>query len=169
MVRRFVAVLFALASLGASVAAAQYEAKREFGVDLGFVYASPDVSDSYFLITTPVDLRVGFVMSPKMTLEPRLNGTYISSSGNNAYTFGVDLNLLYGMNGNRNGLYLTVGGGLNMIGGTGISSANQFGVNGGIGTRSGLMRAEAFAGYNFEGDFESSMEFGVRLGLSFWN
>jgi hypothetical protein len=171
MVRKFVAVLVGLVLAGASVSAAQDAAKREFGVDLGFVYHSPDGGDSYFTIGTPVDVRVGFVSGEKLTFEPRVAFSYISDVlGDAAYTADLGLNVTYGMQSNRNGLYLTAGASTVLIGALG-ETASTFGFNGGIGTRSGMLRAEAFGAYlmeNTDKGIPADTQFGVRLGLSFW-
>lgn len=171
MLRKFVAVLFALALLGTTVSAAQDAAKYEFGVDLGFVYHSPDVGDSYFTIGTPVDVRVGFISGEKLTFEPRVQFSYISDVGGDAfYTSDLGLNVTYGMQGNRNGLYLTAGANAILVGALG-ETASTFGFNGGIGTRSGMLRAEAFGAYQMENTdkgIPADTQFGVRLGLSFW-
>ncbi len=178
-----VALVAALAIPAA--AAAQMEhgaAKHEFGVDIGFVYSSPDGGDGYFNIGTPVDLRVGFVSGAKLTIEPRLTLLYTSDlsqggGGDSGYDFDLGLNLTYGMGpgGNRKGLYLTGGAAVNLFD-FGASSESIISFNGGIGTRSGYgdgaIRPEAFFMYRLENSdafIPSEISFGLRLGLSLWH
>ena len=158
-------------------------AKHEFGVDLAFAYSSPDGGDGFFQIGTPVDLRVGFISGEKMTIEPRITLFYTSDlssggGGDGGYDFGLGLNLTYGMSpgGNRSGLYLTGGAGLELVDFGGGVNGSLISLNAGIGTRSaygsGAFRPEAFFRYDLENTdlgAPSVMSFGLRLGLSLWH
>ena len=181
MVRRFVAVLFALALIGASVGAAQDQpAKNEFGADVAFTYVSPDGGESFFTFATPVDLRVGFLLGTAATIEPRLTALYISKAGDfdgdgsldSFSDIGLGANVTYGLGagGNRRGLYITGGAAIELI--SAGQSENLVSFNGGVGTRSGLLRAEAFVGYVLENTTlgtPNTLTFGARLGVSLWN
>lgn len=167
-----------------AVAAAQHSMenpKHEFGVDLGVVYSKPSGGDGILRIGTPVDVRIGFVSSGKMEIEPRFTFTYASGGGDNAYVFTPDINLLFGLsaNGNKQGPFVTVGAGVDLthvsIGGI-SGSASQFNFNGGIGTRvpyeSGAIRLEAFVRYllkNTSKGLPNTLDIGARIGLSLWH
>ena len=168
-----------------AVAAAQGSsaAKHEFGVDLAFAYVSPDGGDGFFNIFSPVDLRVGFISGQKMTIEPRVTIAYTSDltgggGGDAGYDFGLGLNLTYGMSpgGNKSGLYLTGGAGVELLDFGGGTSGSLISFNAGLGTRSpwgsSAFRPEAFFNYALENTdlgAPSVMSFGLRLGLSFWH
>jgi hypothetical protein len=168
-----------------SIAAAQHSMdnpKHEFGVDLGVVYSKPKGGDGVFSIGTPVDVRIGFVSSGKMEIEPRFTFNYASGSGNNAYIFTPDINLLFGLSAdnNKKGPYVTVGAGVDLthlkVSGLPGTSTSQFNFNGGIGTRvpyeSGAVRLEAFARYllkNTSKGLPNTLDIGARIGLSLWH
>ncbi|MGH9258704.1 MAG: hypothetical protein ACRD08_02225 [Acidimicrobiales bacterium] len=176
------AALITLPAVAAAQAHGGAAAKHEFGVDLAFVYASPDGGDGYFNIGTPVDLRVGFVSGEKLTIEPRLTLLYTSDllqggGGDSGYDFDLGLNLTYGMSpgGNKKGLYLTGGAAVELFD-LGGGSDNFITFNGGIGTRAGYgdgaFRPEAFFSYrleNTDAGVPSEISFGLRLGLSLWH
>ena len=163
-----------------AVAAAQHsDAKHEFGIDLGLAYVSPDGGDGFFVLGTPIDVRVGFVSSGKLMFEPRLTLLYTSdvSGGGGAgsgYDFDLGLNLLYG-NDHKAGMYFTVGGAVELVDGGG-GSESFLSINGGIGTRSGYgsgaLRLEAFVNYDLENTnalTPSVLSIGARVGLSLWH
>jgi hypothetical protein len=159
-----------------TVAAAQQEmgeAKHEFGVDLSFAYLKPSGGgDGLFSISTPVDLRVGFIVGDKLVVEPRFRFNLLSGGGSSVYTFTPDLNFLMAFQGNKEGPYVTAGAGVDII--HAGETVTQFNFNGGIGTRTGAARLEAFVGYHLEKDastlfLPSFLTLGVRIGLSFWH
>jgi outer membrane protein with beta-barrel domain len=176
------AMITALA-LVPGIAAAQHmgNAKHEFGVDLGLVYSKPSGGDGVFQIGTPVDVRIGFVSSGKLEVEPRFTFTYASGGGDNAYVFTPDINLLFGLGaeGNKQGPYVTFGAGVDLthVSISGVSSStSQFNFNGGIGTRvpyeSGAIRLEAFVRYllkNTSKNLPNTLDIGARIGLSLWH
>ena len=171
-----------------AIAAAQHDmssmghqAKHEVGVDLGVVYSKPSGSDGVISIGTPVDVRLGFVSSGKLEVEPRFTFLYASGGGNNAYTFTPDINFLFGLgaDNNKKGPYFTVGAGVDLahasIGGV-SGSTSQFNFNGGLGTRvpyeSGAFRLEAFARYHLKNTSKglpNQLDIGARIGLSLWH
>jgi hypothetical protein len=160
---------------------------HEVGVDLTFFYSNVSSlvpggsSVSHIIIGTPVDVRLGFVVSQTMVVEPRIGFQFDSKGTGTSSTFilaPLDLNLLFNVGGSANykkGMYLTAGAGLNYASGGG-NSASQFSVNGGIGTRvpyeSGALRLEAFVRENFKNSSKgipSALDIGARVGLSLWH
>ena len=95
-------------------------------------------------------------------------------TGQSAYTFTPDLNLLFAKD-QRKGMYWTVGAGIDLLHAAG-SSATQIGFNGGIGQRkpyeSGAIRMEAFLQYklkNTSKGLPNELNIGARVGLSLWH
>ena len=176
--------LAAALTLVPAIVAAQHSMenpKHEFGVDLAAVYSKESGSDGVFSIGTPVDVRIGFVSSGALEVEPRFSFSYATGGGDNIYVFTPDINLLFGLSAdhNKKGPYFTVGAGVDLahasFGGV-SSSASQFNFNGGIGTRvpyeSAAFRLEAFARYNLKNTSKglpNELEIGARIGLSFWH
>ncbi|HET7790682.1 MAG TPA: hypothetical protein VFK78_07775 [Gemmatimonadales bacterium] len=157
--------------------------KHEFGVDLAAFWASQSfggVSASNFNITTPVDVRVGFVSSGAMQFEPRLSFTFATaqSGGQSSHAIAPDLNVLFGLGkakAHNDNKYFTAGVGANLVGLGGVSYT-QLTVNGGIGMRSpyesGAFRLEAFVAYatkNTSKGVPSTLAIGARIGLSLWH
>jgi len=170
MVSRIVAVCLALTLAGVSVSAAQEAMNREIGVDVGFAYVSPDGGDSFLTIGTPVDARVGFAVGDRATVEPRVSFVFISDVGGDAaYTLDLGTNLTYGLKTFSDGVYLTGGANIILLG-AGGESENLFGLNAGVGTRAGSGRFEAFVSYRFENTNVSPAvtQIGVRLGVTSW-
>lgn len=178
-------------ALAPAVATAQHSMampSHEFGADLGFMYQSVSSlvsggsSFNHFLIGTPVDLRLGFVVSKTLVIEPRLALGFDSkgAAGGTSSSFSLaplDVNALFNLGGGtyRKGMYLTAGAGINLFSGGG-NSASQFSFNGGIGTRvpyeSGAIRLEAFVRENLKNTSKaipSSLDIGARVGLSLWH
>src|SRR5512135_2131853 len=157
--------------------------KHEFGVDLSAVYSMPSCSGcSGHIISamTPVDVRVGFLSSGKLSFEARFSGTWINTdvggSSTTLVTLGPGANLLYRLAGTapNHNTYLTVGGELAYAKATGSSSTTQFSVDGGIGLRRGkgalASRAELFGAYSFKTSSTLAMiHIGLRLGMSFFD
>jgi len=163
-------------------------ARHEFGVDLSLMYTKEgsgcSTDCSLFRALTPVDVRIGFLSSGPLSVEPRFALSYITGGGAHLLQFTPGLNVLYGF-GTRSGLhnsmgpYLTGGAALSLthVGAGGTStSATQVSVNVGIGTRkawgSAAFRPEAFFRYNFENSgkgIPASFDLGARIGLSFFH
>jgi hypothetical protein len=176
-------------ALAPALATAQHSMampSHEFGADLAFMYQSVSSlisggsSFNHILIGTPVDLRLGFVVSPTLVIEPRIGIAFDSKGTGTSSTFTLaplDVNALFNLGGGtyRKGMYLTAGAGLNYFSGGG-ASASQFSFNGGIGTRvpyeSGAIRLEAFVRENLKNSSKgipSSLDIGARVGLSLWH
>ncbi|HVM43154.1 MAG TPA: hypothetical protein VMT77_06590 [Gemmatimonadales bacterium] len=156
--------------------------EHELGVDLSLVYQSPSGGNGVFRVMTPVDVRLGFVSSGRMSFEPRFTLDFASSSGTTVYNIGPDLNLLWKLgpgHGPHNlmGPYLTAGVGTNIISfGTGGSSGATLTFNGGLGTRipwgPGAFRVEGFVAYtpkNTSLGAPNTLSIGARGGISLWH
>ncbi len=154
---------------------AQHEFGVDFGAAFGHVGSGCAANCGTFEFGTPVDLRIGFV-GRSMSVEPRVTLSYLSQGGGHILLFTPDVNFLkpMGKSTARKGLYLTAGAGVNIVSASGVSSQNQFSLNGGVGTRipyeSAAWRLEGFLRYNFEsGALPSGYNVGVRAGLSLWH
>jgi hypothetical protein len=184
------ALVIAGLTLGPALAVAQHSMgampAHEFGADLTLYYGNYSlggVSQSHFVIGTPVDLRLGFVTSKTLVVEPRIGFSYDSKSlaagSQSLLAFAPDLNFLFNLGSGtyRQGMYLTAGAGLNLLSiGGGGGSVTQFALNGGIGTRvpyeSGAIRLEAFVRETFKNTSKnapSELAIGARVGLSLWH
>lgn len=183
------ALLAAGMALAPALAVAQHSMgampAHEFGADLTAYYGNYSLtgfpSVSHFVIATPVDLRVGFVTSKTLVVEPRIGFAYDSkgTGTNSLLQFMPDLNFLFNLGSGtyRQGMYLTAGAGLSLLSaGGGGGSLTQFAVNGGIGTRvpyeSGAIRLEAFVRETFKNTSKnapSELAIGARIGLSLWH
>jgi hypothetical protein len=165
-------------------AAAQHAmgAKHEVGVDVAVMYQSQSfggTTATHLLLLTPVDVRLGLVSKgkAKYMFEPRFTLAFDSKdpiSGQSAYVFTPDLNLLFAKD-QRKGMYWTVGAGIDLLHAAG-NSATQIGFNGGIGQRKpyggGAIRMEGFLQYKLKNNgkgLPSDVNIGVRLGLSLWH
>ncbi|HKW41663.1 MAG TPA: hypothetical protein VJN39_10460, partial [Gemmatimonadales bacterium] len=162
------------------------QAKHEFGADIAAAYAHQSlggVSVNQFIAGTPVDLRIGFMAGDKLVVEPRFFFRYASKGGFNtstgsseaAYLFTPDVNFLVAFQDNRKGPYVTVGVGADLEKLT-QTTTGQLTINGGVGIRvpyeSGAIRPEAFGRYTFKNEpngVPSTLEIGVRIGLSLWH
>jgi hypothetical protein len=155
--------------------------KKEFGVDLGLSWVSPDIGDSRIRIGTPLAIRIGFVPRGRLMWEPRFALAYDSEgAGSAAYTFTPGIAALYSMtpSRHRSGWYLLGGAGLNLLslGVPGASSATTFSFGAGAGTRRRLgnaaLRFEGGLQYDTEDSdagVPSQFSIGARVGLSFWH
>jgi hypothetical protein len=176
--------------LAPALAAAQHSMgampAHEVGVDLTLYYGNYSLagaSQSHFVIGTPVDVRLGFVTSNTMVVEPRIAFSYdskaLAAAGNSVLAISPDLNFLFNLGSGtyKKGMYLTAGAGLNLLSvGGGVGSVTQFSLNGGIGTRvpyeSGAIRLEAFIRETFKNTSKnapSELAIGARVGLSLWH
>ncbi len=177
-----------LAAVGATAQEMGGRPEHELGVDLALMYTkegSGCATDcGFFTAATPVDLRIGFLTSGPLSVEPRLTFDYVAGSGAHALHTMPGVNVLYqiGTGSGHKGLmgpYLTAGAAIDIIdvGGGGVSgSATQPSVNVGIGDRvawgTAAFRPEAFFRYNFENSgkgIASSFDVGVRVGISLFH
>ncbi len=155
---------------------------HEFGVDLALVYQSPSGGTGVFRVMTPVDVRLGFVSTGRVSLEPRFVLDFATASGSTVYNIGPDLNVLWKLGPgsgpyNLMGPYLTAGAGVNIISfGSGSTSGATFTLNAGLGSRirygSGAFRVEGFVGYtpkNTSLGTVSTLSIGARGGISLWH
>lgn len=154
-------------------------AMHELGVDVSAAYSHESFTPSvnHFLIATPVDVRIGFVSKSSIMFEPRVAVLFDSkepATNQSAYVLMPDINVLYGKD-HKKGMYFTAGAGLDLLHAVG-TSATQFALNGGVGTRtpyeSGAIRLEAFAQYKFKNTSKglpNVLNIGARIGLSLWH
>lgn len=173
------AVIAAGLTLAPALVAAQHAMAmpaHEVGVDIAFAYVKPSGGTGQFLVMSPVDVRLGFVMENGMTLEPRVGIKFLSGGGVSSHDVSLDLNLTKALGGTyRKGGYFTVGAGAEFLGQTG-SSGTLISFNGGIGTRSpwesGAVRLEGFVQYGLKNTtlgIPSTLAIGARVGLSLWH
>jgi hypothetical protein len=152
--------------------------RLEFGADLvvGYERSSYEGQDeSYVRAQFPFDVRVGYALDGRATVE--LRGSLDFQSGTGAgggasYTARPGLNVTYGLGGgsSRGGLYATLGAAA-VVSHYGGTSATQAAINGGVGTRWRKFRGEAFVANAFESataGAPNELTVGVRLGLSIW-
>jgi hypothetical protein len=178
--------LFGLAAAGLLSAGVAQAQKHEFGVDLGLVSSKLDgVDDRALTISTPIDVRIGFVSAGKLSWETRFGLSYLSFGDIKSLDFTPGVNVLYklGAATNTQGLYVTGGASYTISSfddGTGDVSQNQPGVNVGIGHRKPMgtasLRTELFFASHFEsgtaGDTDfapARTDFGIRFGISLWH
>jgi len=181
--------VLAVAGLIAAPAVAQAQARgamaspsHEFGADIALGFASLSAngtSQSGLFITTPVDLRVGFMSHSSMNLEMRTT-LNLSTIGTTTYSFDPGLNLLFKMGAGTmtHNTYWTVGADADIIN-NGAATANTGvvpAINGGIGIRrpwgSAAWRLEGGVRYQFKNTNVqpfNSLQIGVRAGVSLWH
>lgn len=166
-----------LMALGAASAGAQSSAPRplELGIDAGVTIGLDD--DSFTMIDIPVQaFRVGFPISPRVSLEPKLRINVLTGEGDTFTTYRGELGLLYHLGSDRYpgayhraGLYARPFIGIVGFSNGDSDSAGLLGA--GIGYKLPLVsrlssRFEAnFAHYFGDGD---SNEIGLLAGLSFF-
>lgn len=107
MIKRLVA-LSALALVAAAPSANAQRGSRpiEFGIDGGVFFGLDDPKVT--VVALPVqDFRVGFLMTPKLAVEPRLHINSVRSGGASFTAYGFEGGLVYSPAGDRvgNGLY----------------------------------------------------------------
>jgi hypothetical protein len=164
-------------TLVASVASAQGTAPRplELGIDAGVTIGLDD--DSFTQIDIPVSaFRIGFPISPRTSLEPKLRINIITGEGDTFTSYRGELGLLYHLGSDRYpgayqraGLYVRP-----FIGIVGFADGNSDSagiLGGGIGWKLPLVsrlstRLEANFAHQF-GDADAN-EIGLLAGLSFF-
>ena len=106
----------------------------ELGVDAGLQFTLDDPKTTSFQI--PIQgIRVGFYLSPEISLEPSLRLNYTSFDGGHLTTYGLGLGMLYHFSTSRaaNQMYVRPFIGLDGISGDGGSdSAFSFGAGFGV-------------------------------------
>jgi hypothetical protein len=106
----------------------------ELGVDAGLQFTLDDPKTTSFQI--PIQgIRVGFFLSPEISLEPSLRLNYTSFDGGHLTTYGLGLGMLYHFSTSRaaNQMYVRPFIGLDGISGDGGSdSAFSFGAGFGV-------------------------------------
>jgi hypothetical protein len=78
----------------------------EFGVDGALIFGLDDPRFTALVIPMPV-FRVGFQMTDKVALEPKLQLATVRGGGVTATDYGIEIGVVYSPNGDRvgNGLY----------------------------------------------------------------
>lgn len=142
----------------------------ELGLDAGLDYKVN--SPTFTNIAVPVpQFRVGFGLSDRVTLEPRLAFNYIKPEGSDAtWSLGLGAGVLFHLNQVRQGVYLRPYGEWFHID-AGGASASQFAAGGGLGYKTGsgrvIGRFEGGYAHFFENDdFDSSDDLVLLLGFS---
>lgn len=142
----------------------------ELGLDAGFDFKVNDPNVT--TIGVPVqDLRVGFGLSDRIMLEPRVSFNYLKVESTDAiWTLGLGGGILFHLNEVRQGIYLRPNATWFNID-AGGASASQFAAGAGIGYKTGsgrvIGRFEAGYSHAFENDdFASSDDVVVLLGFS---
>jgi hypothetical protein len=153
--------------------------KTEFGVDVAITYTKYSGGGSgVFQIQTPVDVRIAFPLSGNLALEPRFTAAFMSGGGDSFHALNPGLNVLVGLPGGayNKGAYVTVGGDVVIVGGTGEDTETAFSLNAGLGMRrpmgTAASRAELFVGFTPKQGttvMASIITIGARLGFSFFN
>lgn len=184
MVRKFVAVFFALALLGASAGAAQEKATELTAGVIGLSYTTCSGCDGLLIASTGGaengvfsglgggSVGVGFYLSPSLSIEPTVAFSTLSGGGTTLTIFsvGAAVPFYFAKGWGRKGPYIAPRFTYNSISGSG-SSASQVAAGAGIGTKVALnemaaLRLQANFDYGFEGDFQSTTSFGALIGLS---
>jgi hypothetical protein len=152
-------------------------ARHEWGADVGAGYAKPDGADGGIFITTPLDVRLGFVGRSNMMWEGRLGFDFSTVNDNTSYEIRPSINVLFANSagGHRRGMYFTGGAGL-LLADDGTDSGTAFAVNAGVGWRkpyrSAAFRYEVGFQWNSESadlGLPSTIIIGGRIGVSLWN
>ena len=176
MMRKFSLATLLLA-LTAVQASAQSTAPRplELGIDAGVTIGLDD--DSFTTIDIPVQaFRIGFPLSPRVSLEPKLRLNVLTGEGDTFTTYRADLGLLYHLGSarypgayHRAGLYLRPFAGIVGFSNGDSDSAGLLGA--GVGYKMPLVsRLSSRFEVNFAhafGDGDSN-ELGLLAGLSFF-
>lgn len=172
-VLRGVVALVALSLGGAATAAAQRPV--ELGVDAGVQFDLEDPKTT--VVGIPIqNLRVGFFLSDKLSLEPSVALNWIKVSGEDSFsTLGLDASLLYHFTADteRSQLYVRPFAGLMRVSGGG-ESVNQMQAGAGLGVKLPMatrmaLRLEGNVRHGFEtDDIASGTALGMTIGFSFF-
>jgi hypothetical protein len=161
--------------LTATGADAQRRTSRpiEFGVDGGITIGFDDPNTT--VVSIPQAIRVGFFMTDRVSLEPRLNFDSFSQGGGSLRTYAAELGALFHPGGYRTGsrIYIRPFVGVEGVGGSGPDD-DDFYVGGGVGVklpfwdRRFAARLEANLAHVFdEGDNDTRL--GLLFGISAFN
>ena len=145
----------------------------EFGIDGGLAFGLDNPKVTALVVPIPV-FRVGFQMTEKVALEPRLQLVSAHAGGQTATTYGIEIGVVYSPNGDRvgNGLYgrpfLGISG--ESVSGAGSNSDGHAGM--GIGLK--IPFADRRLATRWEANYThgfgtpSSNTIGLLFGLSFF-
>jgi len=168
------AVLGCLAlALTASAASAQRAGRLvEFGIDGGITFGLDD--PNLTLVSLPVQaFRVGFFMSDRLSIEPRLSFNSISGGGASIQTYAFEVGALFHPGGYRTGrgMYIRPFGGIVGFNSDPVDDSDGF-LGAGVGVRLPFAdrrlatRLEANLSHVF--DTGGSTALGLLFGLSFF-
>jgi hypothetical protein len=145
----------------------------EFGIDGGLMFGLDNPKVTALGIPIPA-FRVGFLMTDRVALEPRLQFSSIHAGGQTATAYGIELGVVYSPNGDRvgNGLYGRPFIGITgqSVSGGGSNSDGEFGLGVGLkipfADRRLATRWEANYAHGF--GTPSTNVIGLLFGLSFF-
>jgi hypothetical protein len=179
MTKRLISFGFLALVLSAPVAIAQRSGERgpipiEFGIDANLDFGLNDPHTTVLIIPAPI-IRVGFIMSDNIELEPRLAFTSAHVSGFGSFTdYTFELGVLYQPAGDRvgRGLYFRPFIGVSGSNDSEIGNDNSGYAGAGVGLkipfaqRRLATRMEAAYAHGFESDATNAVA--LILGLSFF-
>jgi hypothetical protein len=175
MTNRFAGLGFLALVLTASAAGAQRGTSRpiEFGVDGGITIGFDDPNTT--VVSIPQAVRVGFFMTDRVSLEPRLNFNSFSQGDASLRTYAAELGVLFHPGGYRSGspIYIRPFIGVEGRGGSGPDDSDVY-LGAGVGVklpfwdRRFAARLEANLAQVFdEGDNDTRL--GLLFGISVFN
>lgn len=175
-----IAIAVSLVALAASAATAGAQrtvaAATPTALELG-VDATADIGlgdNSFTVVNIPSgSIRVGFPMTPRVSIEPRASLSVVSGDGDTFTTYALQVGLLYHMDDNkmqREGVYVRPAIGLSGANGGGTSHNTFFG-GAGIGYKKPILaqlgsRFEAAFFHNFNNGSANEIE--LSAGLSWF-
>jgi hypothetical protein len=140
MVRRLLVLTVAASAIVAPAAKAQHSQRSstpiELGVDGGIIFEL-DTPRATVLEIPFQAVRIGFVVSDKLELEPRFNLNSVHGGGVSATTYNFELGVLYQPAGDRlgKGLYGRPFVGINGTSGSGLGSSSNGYLGAGLGLK----------------------------------
>ncbi len=169
--------LLVLAGMSASTASAQSASASanpiELGIDAGIGRTLG--SDGVTMVSIPNgEFRVGFFVSNRLSIEPRINVVSVSGSGSTYTEYGGDVGILYHVSNNRVGIGPYVRPFVGLTGESGGGSYTQAEAGVGVGTKIPIadrlaVRLEGAYNHEFSsGQYGSANELAVLFGLSFF-
>jgi hypothetical protein len=145
----------------------------ELGIDAGLTFGVGNSSGTLFSLPTQV-FRLGYFLSDKLELEPRLSINSISGGGNTVSSYNLEAGLLLIPDGDRvgKGLYLRPFAGVTGVSVSGGNSVNSGDVGVGVGLK--LPFADRRLATRLEANYDhgfsvgGSNTIGLLAGLSFF-
>ncbi len=171
--RQLTAVAAALA-LVSSIASAQDPRPLELGIDAGVDFGLDDPNIT--VIGIPIQsLRIGFVMTDQISIEPMFSLNSIRVEGDNFTMYSAAVGLLYHFQTFRSGPYVRPFFGVTGLSGDDIDGVSQLFLGAGLGLKIPVIdnrlawRLETnFAHVLDDDEVEGGSQIGLRAGLSFF-